>query len=156
MTTAFVIHIALVLLSVPFTGEPEDFTFSLVRFVNFMIIQPTLAILLVTSYVLQASLTSKRHDPGTLSKQTLALQGAVFLALAIAWPFRLILPTNMWTLPRFRPAVINAWYPIVGWACVNSALSAVGSAYVLYYSSQAASETVRAGEGSERRPLLAS
>jgi hypothetical protein len=88
-----------------------------------------------------------------LSLRALALQGVVFLALAVLWPFRLRLPTNLsgggWWW------VGTEWYPQVGWACVNNAVVAVGQFVVLYVVVRAES----GGDGrvgGERRALLGS
>jgi hypothetical protein len=87
--------------------------------------------------------TSRENSPNSLSTRVLALQVVLFLSLALFWPFRLTLPRNLrhddWWL-------VTEWYPQVGWACVNNAVFAAESVFVLYLGSGVGSE------GSERSP----
>ena len=101
----------------------------------------------------QARMTWKHPRRSALSPTALALQAVLYLGLAIAWPYRLALP------PELRNHGISSfdwiyseWYPMVGWACVNNALLALGQAVVLsvwYYRQGSNACLVE-----EERPLL--
>jgi hypothetical protein len=96
------------------------------------------------------STSPRGNSPNALSTRVLALQVALFLALALFWPSRLRLPRNLrggdWW-------VVTEWYPQVGWACVNNGIIAAGSIFVLFFRSSAGSDGGERVLG-ERRVLL--
>ena len=116
-------------------GRPDDnVIFNIVRNINADIVNPLLTICAATAFIIQARTTRRvPRELDMLSESTLIFQTLLFLLLAISWPFRLILPENMWASGDWK-AVLLSWYPWVGWACVNSAVFAVGQAIVLYIS----------------------
>jgi hypothetical protein len=93
---------------------------------------------------------SGTSSSNALSTRAFALQGIVFLALAVLWPSRLTLPRNLrhgdWWL-------VTEWYPQVGWACVNNAVFAAESILMLYIGSCAKSDGGERVLG-ERQALL--
>lgn len=112
-------------------GRPQDTILNIIRNINAAIVNPIFTLLAVVAFFFQASVTWPARDLGVLSKPTLVLQFATFLLLAVSWPFRLILPSNMWRLGS-KPAVLMEWYPWVGWACVNNAVMAIGQGAMLF------------------------
>ena len=118
-------HVLLSILSIVAGGRRQDVIFNIIRNINFDVVNPIVTILAITAPMFQASVSSPSPVIGALSKTSLLLQSATFAFLAISWPFRLKLPPNMWHFAS-TPAVITAWFPWVGWACVNSGVAAVG------------------------------
>lgn len=85
-----------------------------------------------SSQLVAAGRTSRTRPPNALNTQTLALQLVIFLALAISWPFRLNLPSNLGSPEEGWEWMLYEWYPMVGWPCVNNAIIAIGQYVVLY------------------------
>lgn len=134
-------------------GKPSrdwlDLPFIVIMGFNFAIINPMITIATLVAYGLQAIETLATEKRAALSRSALVLQIIVFLALAVLWPFRFKLPQDLRESDTFE------WYPLVGWACVNNALIALGQSIVLY----AVHGTTSDGEQLRRRetqPLLAS
>ena len=129
--TGLVLHALLFLVSLPIGGRSEDIIFNIIRNINADVANPIFTLLAVVAFIIQARVTWGAQESDALSKSTVVLQIIIFLLLAILWPFRLILPDNMWQ-SRDQPALLLKWYPWVGWACANSAVVAIGQATVLY------------------------
>ena len=66
-----------------------------------------------------------------LSQTSLALQCAIYPALAALWPFRLTLPRNL-SCGHGSWWVVTEWYHFVGWAGVNAGVAAVEQYLTLY------------------------
>lgn len=116
-------------------GPVDDLAFNLMRNLHAVIANYVFTFLLTMSFLFQVHIMPSYGQTNALSKWTLALQSFTFLLLAISWPFRLILPPNMWE-HGLKPAVLMEWYPWVGWACVNSAIMAIGQGVLLFISSR--------------------
>ncbi|RFU26465.1 hypothetical protein B7463_g9859, partial [Scytalidium lignicola] len=148
----WILHIVLFTLSVAIGGRPQDIVFNIIRNINAAVINPLFTLIAAVTVFIQA-----RAMPDQLmgwSQWTLGLQSFTYLILAISWPFRLILPPNMWQLGS-KPALLLEWYPWVGWACVNNAILAIGQGMILFLSiSRVADGNLSLAD--ERRPLLGS
>lgn len=152
--TLLTIHAFLFALAVyisPYPYEQLDIAFNVTCGMIFFVVNPLLLLALLLSFLLQARATLN-DGTDSLSKEAVLLQGIMFAGLAVTWPFRLILPQNMWEVRPADPVVLTTWYPWVGWACVNSAVVAVGSAMLLFIASKS---NVQPGNTAERRALLA-
>lgn len=144
-------HAGLFLLAILVAGHPYDEydpIFNIVSFLNFVFVQPLLTLCLAARFPLQAAVP--QGESSVLSKQALLFKGVVDMVLAFCWPFRLILPENMWESPREELALLTLWYPYVGWACVNAAVSGIVSLGLLWYME----ESGQPDEVSETSPLL--
>ncbi|KAF4633686.1 hypothetical protein G7Y89_g4418 [Cudoniella acicularis] len=130
----WILHVLLFVLSVAATvGDKGDDLFSvfnIIRNINAGIVNPLFALITAFAFFFQVKVTPPVGQPNVWSNWTLGLQSFTFLLLAILWPFRLILPPNMWQLGS-KPAILMAWYPWVGWACVNNAILAIGQGIML-------------------------
>lgn len=113
----------------------DNLAFLIIMSAQAYIANPFATVLLAVAFACQLRWTNARRKAGEvpandLSNYTLAFQSAIFLALAILWPSRLMLPRKLrgdepWYL-------IDEWYPLVGWPCVNSFVMAAGHYAVLY------------------------
>lgn len=146
------IHALLSVFWAVLAGKPSrdwlDLPFVVIMGFNLAIVNPMITIATIVSYGLQAIETLATEKRTAASRSALVLQAIVFLALAVLWPFRFKLPQDL------RESDPLDWYPIVGWACVNNALIALGQSIVLY----GIHDTTRDGERPIRReaqPLLA-
>lgn len=149
-----VIHAALFGLAVFISPRPYgswDPIFALILGIMFDIVNPLLSLALFLGMMLQI-LTTCHEGLGSLSTRTVFLKGIVFAGLAFCWPFRLILPRNMWEVRPVQPVVLTTWYPLVGWACVNSVVVAGGSAILLCVAGKSDMEP---SSTAERTALLA-
>lgn len=152
--TLLIVHAVLFALAVYISPRPQeamDISFNIICGMIFFVVNPLLLLALLLSFLLQARATLD-DGTGSLSNQTVLFQGMVFAGLAVTWPFRLILPQNMWEVRPLNPVVLTTWYPWVGWACVNSAVVAIGSVIFLFIASKS---DVQSGSAAERRALLA-
>ncbi|KAI9826471.1 MAG: hypothetical protein M1819_007364 [Sarea resinae] len=151
----WILHVLLFILSVAAGGRPQDVIFNIIRNINADIINPLFTLIAAVAFFFQARVMPPVGQPNGLSKWTLGLHFFTFLLLAISWPFRLILPPNMWKLGS-KPAILLEWYPWVGWACVNNAILAIGQGIMLllYISRAGCDGTIRSTD--ERRSLLGS
>lgn len=145
------LHVLLSVFWAVMAGKPSkdwlDVPFVVIMGINFAFINPLITIGTLVAYGLQAIETVATEKHTALSRSAFFLQIIVFLALAVLWPFRFRLPQDLRESDSFE------WYPLVGWACVNNALVALGQSIVLY----AVHGTPRDGEESMRReaePLL--
>lgn len=130
----WILHIVLFTLSVPIGGRPQDIVFNIIRNINAAVINPLFTLIAAVSIFIQARAMPAMPDQLMgWSQWTLGLQSLTYLILAISWPFRLILPPNMWQLGS-KPALLLEWYPWVGWACVNNAILAIGQGMILFLS----------------------
>jgi heme/copper-type cytochrome/quinol oxidase subunit 2 len=116
------------------------FVFYLMLFM--FIVKPILIVAALLSFVVQAYRSRPRPDPGALSTHTLAAQAVLFAVVGICWMFRFSLP------PRSRS--IN-WYPLTGWATVDSVEFSVGQAALWLVVAQ---KRVVAAEEEETAPLI--
>lgn len=151
----WVSHVLLFILSVAVGGRPQDVFFNIIRNINAAIINPLVTLLVAIAFFFQVCVKPPAGQPNALSKWTFGLQFFTFLLLAISWPFRLILPPNMWKLGS-KPAILLEWYPWVGWASVNNAILSIGQgiALLLYISREGFDGKIRFTD--ERRSLLGS
>jgi hypothetical protein len=153
------VHAALSVGFAVVAGKParqlDNMAFLIIMSANNYIAIPVSTITTLGAFVYQIRSGSELVGSGTsssnaLSTRTFALQGIVFLALAVLWPYRLTLPRNLrhgdWWL-------VTEWYPQVGWACVNSAVFAAGSILRLYVGLGVGSEGTERLSG-ERQALL--
>jgi len=162
-TALILLHAALSIAFALAAGKParqlNNIAFLVIMSANNYIAIPVSTTATVAAFAYQA-----RHSGGelagsgtsssnALSTHALALQGIVFLALAILWPFRFRLPRN---LRAGEWWVVTEWYAQVGWACVNNAIVAVGQFLVLYTGSCADSDGAGSLDGGERNALLGS
>jgi len=155
----WLLHILLFIFSaVAGAGDPGDDAFSffnIVRNINAAIINPLFTLLAVIAFFFQVRVIPPADQPNVSSKWTLGLQFFTFLLLAISWPFRLILPPNMWKLGA-KPAILTEWYPWVGWACVNNAVMAVGQGVLLLLCTRRGGFDGEIRSVDEGRPLIGS
>lgn len=134
----------------------DNLAFLIIMSAQAYIANPFATGLLAVAFACQLRWTNVRRKAGevrasALSKYTLASQSAIFLALAILWPSRLMLPSK---LRREEPwYLIDEWYPFVGWACVNSFVTAAGN-YVVLYVVSATDTKSTTGLAVERSTLL--
>jgi hypothetical protein len=163
------VHAAVSIFLAVIAGRPTDdwdwidrLIFGIMFFANNYIAIPlsTLAICVAFAYQARESSsctrvsaggTSRAGSRGALSTRALALQGIVSLALAVAWPWRFGFPRN---LSEGGWWFVTVWYPLVGWACVNSFAAAVGQVSVLYVVTRAGSDGGADSPSGERRALL--
>ena len=151
----WILHIVLFTLSVPIGGRPQDIVFNIIRNINAAVINPLFTLTAAVSIFIQARAMPAMPDQLMgWSQWTLGLQSLTYLILAISWPFRLILPPNMWQLGS-KPALLLEWYPWVGWACVNNAILAIGQGMILFLSISRVADG-NSSLGDERRALLGS
>ena len=127
------LHAALCVFWAILAGKPTrdwlDLPFVVIMSINYACINPLFTIATGVAFWLQARANGATQNRSALSRTTLVLQIIVFLTLAALWPFRLRLPQN---LKQSSPWLLFDWYPLVGWACVNNALIAVGQCIVLH------------------------
>ena len=147
-----ILHAILFLFSLRVGGRPQSLVFLSITGINADVANPLTTISTAIAFMHQASTMWMSQGPSVLSKTTLVLQVATFLALAVSWPFRLVLPENLWHLGE-QPALLMEWYPWVGWACVNNAVVAIGQATVLYVALRLDGRSTQSA--SERQVLLA-
>lgn len=145
------LHVLLSVFWAVLAGKPSkdwlDLPFVVIMGINYAFINPLITIATLVAYGLQAIETVATEKRTALSRSAPVLPIIVFLALEVLWPFRFRLPQNL------RESDPLDWYPLVGWACVNNALIALGQCIVLY----AVHGTTRDGERPMRRetePLL--
>jgi hypothetical protein len=94
------------------------------------LVNPLLTIATVSASILQfCAVSSIDGDTTALSKLSMAMQAATFLALAVLWLFRLSMDRKLdhW----YAAMIFFYWYPGMGWACVNNAMVAIGQFGVL-------------------------
>lgn len=139
--------------SIPLGGYPRDMVLNIVRNINARVTNTFFTLMTVVAFFYQARVVPSAGQPNALSSWTLGLQFFTFLLLAISWPFRLILPSNMWELGS-KPAILLEWYPWVGWACVNNAIFAIGQGIILLLYSSRMGRDGTIGFADERQPLL--
>lgn len=151
----WILHVLLIIFSVFSGGRPDDVFFNIIRNINAAIINPLFTLTVFIAFIFQARVIPPAGQPNVLSKWTLGLQFITFLLLAISWPFRLILPPNMWELGS-KPSILLEWYPWVGWACINSGILSIGQGIMLlrYISRAGLDGSIRSTD--ERRTLLGS
>jgi hypothetical protein len=133
--TLLTLHASLCIFWALFAGTPSkdwlDLHFVGIMGFNQYLINPIITIATGIAFALQARETT--HSPSALNRTALLLQAIAFLALAVSWPFRFQVPHRM--RERGFLWLLQVWYPLVGWACVNNALIAVGQAFLVYAAS---------------------
>lgn len=148
------LHAVLFFLYPPFGGSGNDYAFFLISGFDYYILNPTTRISIAVALAHQACTIWKYRGETALSPTTLTLQAVLYLGLAIAWPYRLALPHNLWSWETISfNWIYSEWYPMVGWASVNNAVFALGQAivcFVWYYCHDS-----EACEVEEERDLLA-
>jgi len=127
------LHAMLFFLYPPFGGDANEYAFFLIAGFDYYIVNPLTTISIVIALVNQTRMTWEPQGRPALSPTTLALQAVLYLGLAIAWPYRLVLPPELWSWETISfDFIYSEWYPMVGWACVNSAVLALGQAVVFF------------------------
>lgn len=148
------IHAVLFFLYPPFGGSGNDYAFFLISGFDYYIVNPLTTISIAIAVAQQARMTWKHRCEPALSPTALASQAVLYLVLAAAWPYRLALPHNLWSWETISLEwIYSEWYPMVGWACVNNAVLALGQAAVLFVWYYRRDSGVCVVE--EERPLLA-
>ncbi|KAH6682330.1 hypothetical protein F5X68DRAFT_25174 [Plectosphaerella plurivora] len=154
--TLLTVHASLCIFWALVAGTPTkdwlDLTFVSIMSFNQWCINPIITITTILASILQAGTTKDVQGPSALNRTVVLLQATVFLALAVSWPFRFQVPLNLRTPYRDDWYLLAEWYPLVGWACVNNAVIAIGQGVVLYI----ASTKLDNGAASlgERQPLI--
>jgi hypothetical protein len=119
----------------PFGNDADDYAFFIISGFDYYIVNPLTTISIAVALANQARITWK-HQGGIesgLSPVTLGSQAVLYLALAIAWPYRLVLPSNLWSWETMSfEWVCEEWYPMVGWACVHNAVLGLGQGVVFF------------------------
>jgi hypothetical protein len=149
-----ILHVLLFVFSIFLGGRQLDIVFNIIRNINAGVINPLFTLIAAVSFF-QACVMLPVGEPNVSSKWTLGLQCFTFLLLAISWPFRLILPPNMWELGA-KPAILLEWFPWVGWACVNNAILAIGQGIMLLLLISRKRSDSEITLTDEHRPLLVS
>lgn len=89
---------------------------------HMFLIHPVVTVVACAAFFPQLHQVRYRLDPSTLSVDGLAVQAAVFFAVAMCWPLRMSIPFGV----RWFD-----WYSLVGWATVDNGVFAFAQA-VLY------------------------
>lgn len=135
-------------------GQPRDdwadLPFVTIMGINEYCINPIITIATAVAFALQTGTTRETQGPSALSRTTLLLQAVVFLVLAVSWPIRFKVPQNLWTQDDLQ--LLQVWYPLVGWTCINNAIIAIGYSIVQYAASSRVNSS--AGQDREREALL--
>lgn len=148
------LHAMLFFLYPPFGGTADDYAFFLIAGFDYYIVNPLTTLSIAIALTHQANTTWKHQGETALSPTALASQAVLYLGLAISWPYRLALPHNLWSWETVSFGwICSEWYPVVGWACVNNAILALGQAVVFFvwYCRHDGNACV----AEEERPLLA-
>jgi hypothetical protein len=148
------LHAILFFLYPPFGGSADDYAFFLIAAFDYYIVNPITTLSIAIALAHQANTTWKHQGETALSPTELASQAVLYLGLAISWPYRLALPHNLWSWEIISfDWICSEWYPVVGWACVNNAILALGQAVVFFVWHYCHDSNACVVE--EERPLLA-
>jgi hypothetical protein len=132
--TLLVTHTSLCVFWALLAGKPRDDWLDLpvvtIMGINQYCINPVITITTIFAFALQVQTASQIQGPSASNQMTLLLQIFVFFTLAVSWPHRFRVPRNLYL--RADVWWLEVWYPLVGWACVNNAVIAVGQSMVLY------------------------
>ncbi|KAJ4375997.1 hypothetical protein N0V83_001277 [Neocucurbitaria cava] len=154
VVTLLTLHASLCVFWAILAGQPRDdwadLPFVTIMGINEYCINPVITIATGVAFALQAGTARETQGPSALNQTTLLLQAVVFLALAVSWPFRIKVPQNLRSQGNLW--LLQDWYPLVGWTCINNAVIAIGQGIVLYAASRRADSGVEP-EG-ERQALL--
>lgn len=154
--TVLTVHASLCVFWALLAGTPRDdwldLPFVSIMGVNQYCINPIITVTTIFAFFLQAGTTKDAQGPSSSSRTVLLLQAIVFLALAMSWPLRFQVPLNRRTYYRGDWYFLEEWYPLVGWACVNNAVIAIGQGVVLYTASTRLDNG--AASSGERQPLI--
>lgn len=119
-------HAAMTILIIAITPAPRedwlDLPFVTLMSLNQYIVNPLVTILTVTAFYVQ--LTSATTASPALNRKSIAYLAVIHVLLAISWFWRFKVPKNRWQC-RYS-WVLEEWYPLVGWAGVNCAVTALG------------------------------
>jgi len=127
------IHAALFFIYPPIGGSGDDYFFFIIAGFDYWIVNPLTTNSIAIALIHQATMTWSYRGKTALSPAALVLQLVLYLGLAIAWPYRLALPASLWPREGLTLEwICSEWYPVVGWACVNNAVIALGQAVVLF------------------------
>ncbi|KAH7082472.1 hypothetical protein FB567DRAFT_531325 [Paraphoma chrysanthemicola] len=152
--TLLVVHASLCIFWAILAGQPRDdwldLQFVTIMGINQYCINPIITITTAIAFALQFEMAQASQGRSALNSTTMLPHIVVFSALAISWPFRFKVPLNLRSEGSMW--LMTEWYPLVGWTCVNTAISAIGQAAVLYAVLRGL--TGRARLGSEREALL--
>lgn len=117
---------------------------------NFAIPLSTLATL--AAFFIQVYVQKPIPAPSALSRPSLILQAITFLTLTALWPFRFPSPQTLW--PRQSGLSLSLeWFCVMGWACINHGIMAIGQ-FVVLYSTAVGSHDGFAQSLGERQSLL--
>lgn len=148
-TLTILTHILLFIYTIPSGDSTDDIVLIITVNINMMVVNLLTSAATALAYICQTYTTVRRNDTGALSTTTLGLHVTVSAALAATWPFRLVLDEDLWPPEGW----VWTWYRWVGWACVNSAIAAMGQAIVL--SAALGVGTGTSTSSGESQPLLA-
>ncbi|KAF1947620.1 hypothetical protein EJ02DRAFT_507475 [Clathrospora elynae] len=152
--TVLTLHASFCVFWAILAGQPRDdwldLPFVTIMSINEYCINSVITIATVVAFALQAGTAREAQGPSALNRTILLLQAVFFLALAVLWPFRFKVPQNLRS--QGNVWLLEVWYPLVGWKCINNAVIATGQGIVLY----AASRRADSGGGldGERQALL--
>jgi hypothetical protein len=144
-TALLVLHAIFAVASILVAGKPAKY-FNNIPFILIMafhtdVVNPIATSSTMVACALQASRSSKfvatsrlsgTSCANSISGKTLVLQMFTFLALAVLWPFRFKMPSELGSPEDGWEWMAYVWYPNVGWTCVNNAIIGVGQYIVLY------------------------
>jgi hypothetical protein len=130
-----VLHATLCVFWAIVAGRPRDdwldLPFVTIMGINQYCINPVITIMIAVAFAFQVDTIKETRGPSALNPVTLFLQAVVFLALAISWPFRMKVPQNRTFYDKL--SLLEEWYTLVGWPCINNAIIAIGQGIVLLY-----------------------
>lgn len=154
--TLLTLHGSLCIFCAVLAGQPQDnwldLQFTMIMDAHEYCINPIITITTGVAFALQASTTRVAHGPTVFNPSLLLLQAVMFLGLALSWPVRFQVPQNLRDSYRGNWFLLEEWYPLVGWACINNAVIAIGQGTVLYIAAINADNVVELI--GERQPLL--
>lgn len=152
--TLLTLHASLCVFWAILAGQPRDdwldLPFVTIMGINEYCINPLVTIATGVAFALQIGTAKESQGTSAVNRTTLLPQAVIFLALAVSWPFRFQVPKNLRSQGNWW--LVEEWYPLVGWTCINNAVIAIGQGIVLY----AASRRADSGEepDRERQALL--
>lgn len=94
------------------------------------IIDPLFIFVTILALLIQSRIMSPSDEVIILSEWEFSIQLFTFLLLAISWPLKLVRPHTL-RKPGPQSAIFLGWHPWLAWACVNTAILAVGQGIML-------------------------
>ncbi|KAF2218833.1 hypothetical protein BDZ85DRAFT_64715 [Elsinoe ampelina] len=153
--TLLVLHATLCIFWAILAGQPRDdwldLPFVTIMGINAYGINPIITVVTGIASALQVRTTRVSQGPSALNPMTLLPCAVVSLVLAVSWPFRFKLPHNLKSHGQLW--LLEEWYPLVGWTCVNNAVIAMGQCITLYVMMRKSDSGVQLN--GERQALLA-